>query len=57
MKLQVSGFSLDQCQLMGYVHHFYVRNVSRVGVFVLGDELIRELYNQKKINVKVVPPN
>jgi hypothetical protein len=42
---------------MGYVHNFYVRNVSRVGFFVLGDEPIREVYHQKKINVKVVPPN
>jgi len=53
-------FHLDQCQLVGYVNNFYVSSVSMCQwwiFFVLGDEPIREVCDQKGKNVKIVHPN
>jgi hypothetical protein len=53
-------FNRDQCQIMGYVNNFYVRSVSVCQEWVylfMGDEPIKEVYHQKKINFKIVPAN
>jgi hypothetical protein len=45
---------------MGYVNNFYVRSVSVCQEWVylfMGDEPIKEVYHQKKINFKIVPAN
>jgi hypothetical protein len=39
-----------------YVNNFKVRNVSKVDIFVLGDELIREVHHQKKNKCQGYPP-
>jgi hypothetical protein len=39
-----------------YVSNFKVRSVSKVDIFVLGDEPIREVYHQKKNKCQGYPP-